>query len=232
MPHRFAVNTCAQANTFPFLDPCRMMSLFGGVDLERYEFESAPERRLSWVARISPEKGLLDAFAVADATGMPLDICGKLQSAAYLDACRAQYPRVAFEYHGFLSQVELHRVVRKTQAMLMTPQWIEAFGNTCIEAMACGTPVIAYNHGGPSELIEDGVSGFLTPPGDVQGMIGAVRKLETLDRTRTRARAAEFSMERFAQRYEMFVERVITGQPAEVPWEVQASHPYITSGRP
>jgi UDP-glucose:tetrahydrobiopterin glucosyltransferase len=52
MPHRFAVNTCAQANTFPFLDPCRMMSLYGGVDLNTYAFEPNPENRLSWVARL------------------------------------------------------------------------------------------------------------------------------------------------------------------------------------
>jgi UDP-glucose:tetrahydrobiopterin glucosyltransferase len=228
MPHRFAVNTCAQANTFPFLDPCRMMSLYGGVDLNAYVFAPAAEARLSWVARISPEKGLIDAFAVADATRMPLDVCGKLQSQAYFDECRERYPNVDVTYHGFLDQMALHRVVRRTKAMLMTPHWIEAFGNTCIEALAGGTPVIAYNYGGPSELIEDGISGFLTPPRDIAAMADAVHKLDRLDRAAARRRGEQFSMERLAQRYEYFIERVINGtEKDELPWEWQASHPFV-----
>jgi UDP-glucose:tetrahydrobiopterin glucosyltransferase len=227
-PHRFAVNTCAQANTFQFIDPCRMMSLYGGVDLDAYVYTPQAEPRLSWVARISPEKGLVDAFAVAAATGMPLDVCGKLQSPAYLDECKERYPKVDFTYHGFLDQMALHRIVRCTKAMLMTPHWIEAFGNTCIEALAGGTPVIAYNYGGPSELIEEGVSGFLVPPRDAAAMADAVRRLDTLDRANARKRGEQFSMQRFAERYEHFIERVITGSANdELPWEWQASHPFV-----
>jgi UDP-glucose:tetrahydrobiopterin glucosyltransferase len=171
---------------------------------------------------------LIDAFAVAEKTGMPLDIVGKLQSPAYFDECRAAYPGVDVVYHGFVSQLEVHKIVRRTRAMLMTPRWIEAFGNTCIEALAGGTPVIAFNHGGPSELIEDGVSGFLTPSGDVGAMADAVRRLDALERSAARARASQFSMERFASRYEKFIERVITGSPSDdLPWEWQASHPYL-----
>jgi UDP-glucose:tetrahydrobiopterin glucosyltransferase len=230
MPHRFAVNTCAQANTFSFVDPCRMMSLYGGVDLEAYVFNPQAERRLSWVARISPEKGLEDAFAAASRTKMPLDVCGKMQHQAYWDECVARYPDVDVTYHGFLTQAELHKVVRKTSAMLMPPHWIEAFGNTCIEALAGGTPVIAYNFGGPSEILVDGVSGFLTPPGSVDGLVDAINRLDTPNRADARARGEAFSMTRFAERYEHFIERVIEAHAAsDLPWEFQASHPFDQS---
>jgi len=226
-PHRFAVNTCAQALTFPFLDPCRMMSLYGGVDLTRYTFNPQPLDRLSWVARISPEKGLEDAFAVADKLGLPLDVCGKMQHPEYWEACRARYPNVDVTYHGFLPQSELHKVVRNTRAMLMTPHWVEAFGNTCIEALAGGTPVIAYNEGGPAELIQDGVSGYLVPPRDVDALAEAVQRVDQLNRQNARRRAEQFSLERFADRYEYFIERVICAHPDDpLDWELQASHPH------
>lgn len=224
-PNHFAVNTCAQAATFPFIDPCRMMSLYGGIDLDRYTFQPTPQNRISWVARISPEKGLEDAFAVAQRLNLPLDVCGKMQYKDYWEDCVARYPGVDVTYHGFLSQAELHQVVRRSKAMLMTPHWIEAFGNTCIEAMAGGTPVIAYNEGGPSELVQDGVSGFLVPPRDITALVEAVRRVDQLDRRNVRKRAELFSLERFADRYERFIEHVIFGRPdVAVEWELQASH--------
>jgi len=226
-PNHFAVNTCAQAATFPFIDPCRMMSLYGGIDLDKYTFNPAPQDRVSWVARISPEKGLEDAFAVSERLKIPLDVCGKMQYPSYWDDCAARFPGADVTYHGFLSQGELHKVVRNTQAMLMTPHWIEAFGNTCIEAMAGGTPVIAYNEGGPSELVQDGLSGFLVPPRDVDALTGAVRKVGALDRRNARRRAEEFSLDRLADRWEHFFERVICGDcDTPVEWELQASHPH------
>jgi UDP-glucose:tetrahydrobiopterin glucosyltransferase len=208
-PNHFAVNTCAQAATFPFIDPCRMMSLFGGVDLDKYSFNETPANRLSWVARISPEKGLEDAFAVAQRLKLPLDVIGKMQHKGYWDDCVSRFPDVDVTYHGFLSQHDLHLVVRNTKAMLMTPHWIEAFGNTCIEALACGTPVVAYNSGGPSELIEDGKSGYLADNLNVDALTEAVSKVDRLDRREARKRAGEFSLERMADRYERFIEHVI-----------------------
>ena len=75
--------------------------------------------------------------------------------------------------------------------------------------------------------MQDGVSGFLTPPRDVDALTEAVRNVGRLDRCNARRRAEEFSLDRFADRYELFIERVICGDcNAPVEWELQASHPH------
>ena len=73
--------------------------------------------------------------------------------------------------------------------LLMTPKWVEAFGNVAIEAMACGVPVIAYRRGGPAEIVVDGETGFLVEPDDVDGMVAAVGRIDEIDRARAAARS-------------------------------------------
>ena len=62
----------------------------------------------------------------------------------------------------------------------MTPRWVEAFGNVVIESLACGVPVIAYDRGGPSEIIEDGKTGWLVEPDSVSGLVEAMAKLDKI----------------------------------------------------
>ncbi|MDX1920940.1 MAG: glycosyltransferase [Candidatus Caenarcaniphilales bacterium] len=198
-PSRLAVNTLAQGETFGFGK--EVVPLYGGINVHDYEFNLYPQRRLSWVARISPEKGLEDAFEVSQFLGLPLDICGKMQDTAYFESIINKYPKAEFVYHGFKSQAEVAEIVKNSMAMLMTPHWVEAFGNTCIEAMACGTPVIAYNQGGPSEIINDGLNGFLVETKNTKDLIAAVEKAQTLNRFNARLRAFDFTLEKMAERY-------------------------------
>jgi len=115
-------------------------------------------------------------------------------------------------YHGFLGQEELQRRYADARVMLVTPRWIEAFGNTVIESMACGTPVVAYDRGGPSEIAEQGRSGILVPQeAGVQGLVEGVREAAGLDRRVPRARAEEFSFVRMADRFEAWVESASGG---------------------
>lgn len=208
-PQRFAVNARAQATTFSFMNPYRVMSLYGGLDLSKYHYNPSPANRLSWVARISPEKGLEDAFAVAQRLNMPLDVCGKMQYQSYWDDVVARYPDVDVTYHGFLNQYDLHLVVGNTKAMLMTHHWIEAFGNTCMEALACGTPVITYDVGGPTEMVEDGVSGYLVPHKNVDALVDAVRRVDQLSRKEVRMRGETFTLDCMAERYERWIQRIL-----------------------
>jgi UDP-glucose:tetrahydrobiopterin glucosyltransferase len=115
---------------------------------------------------------------------------------------------VEIAYQGFLAPAELQRQYAGARAMLVTPHWIEAFGNTVIESMACGTPVVAFDRGGPAEIIEHGRSGILVPQGDVDGLVRGVQAAMRLDRRVVRARAQEFTFARMADRLERWVEAV------------------------
>lgn len=205
---RLAMYTSAQARTFPFLDAGQVQFLYGGVDTAVFRYSVEPRDRLCWAARISPEKGLEDAIAAARALGMPLDICGKIQNQAYWDmVMRDAGPDVV--YHGFLGAADLQRRFANARAALVTPRWIEAFGNTVIESMACGTPVVAYDRGGPAEIIEQGVSGILVAPeAGVDGLVQGVREAVQLDRRMVRARAEQFSFGGMADRLEEWIESV------------------------
>jgi UDP-glucose:tetrahydrobiopterin glucosyltransferase len=205
---KLAMYTGAQTRTYPFLESGRVRLLYGGVDTAVFQYNSQPRNRLCWAGRISPEKGLEDAIAVARALDMPLDVCGKIQDDAYWQAVmRGAGAQV--RYHGFLGPAELQRRYADARATLVTPHWIEAFGNTVIESLACGTPVVAYHRGGPAEIVEHGRSGILVPQeAGVQALVEGVREAVSLDRLAVRARAEEFSFARMADRFEAWIESV------------------------
>ncbi len=208
---KLAMYTGAQVRTFPFLEGERVRLLYGGVDTAVFQYNSQPRDRLCWAGRISPEKGLEDAIAVARALGTPLDICGKIQDEAYWRAVMRDAGEQVV-YRGFLGPVELQRRYAGASATLVTPRWIEAFGNTVIESLACGTPVVAYDRGGPAEIVEHGRSGILVPQeAGVEGLVAGVRAAAGLDRRVVRARADEFSFVRMADRFEAWVESVCGG---------------------
>jgi UDP-glucose:tetrahydrobiopterin glucosyltransferase len=204
-----ALYTGVQARTYPFLESERIHLLYGGVDTAVFQFNAQPGDRLCWAGRISPEKGLEDAIAVARALDMPLDVCGKIQDEGYWRAVMHD-AGAGVLYHGFLGPVELQRCYANARATLVTPRWIEAFGNTVIESMACGTPVVAYDRGGPAEIVEHGRSGILVPREEgVAALAEGVRAAVRLDRRVVRARAGEFSFIRMTDRFEGWMESVL-----------------------
>jgi UDP-glucose:tetrahydrobiopterin glucosyltransferase len=208
---KLAMYTGAQVRTYPFLEGGQIHLLYGGVDTAVFGYNKQPQERLCWAGRISPEKGLEDAIAAARALAMPLDVCGKIQDDAYWRTVMRDAGTQVI-YHGFLGPLELQRRYAAARATLVTPRWIEAFGNTVIESMACGTPVVAYDRGGPAEIVEHGKSGILVPrERGVQGLVEGVRAAVRLDRRAVRARAEGYSFVRMADRFEEWVELVVGG---------------------
>ncbi len=203
---RLGFYTQTQADTFRQLRISKANLLPGAVDTCRFPFSSAGENRLCWAARISREKGLGDAVDVAWRARLPLDICGKLQDPSYRDEIVSRYPDASLTWHGMLPHIELARVMGKAAAMLVTPKWTEAFGLTTIEALACGTPVVAYARGGPAEIVEDGKSGFLIEPDDTDALLHAISKVSELDRANARARAEQFTVGNLASHFERWIE--------------------------
>ncbi|MGF1487724.1 MAG: glycosyltransferase family 4 protein [Prochloraceae cyanobacterium] len=186
-PGSIGVYTKSQAETFPFANACKILS--SAVDLSLYSFVSSPGDSLVWLGRIAPEKALEDAVEAAKITGIPLKIFGKIQDEAYWQKIQADFPDAPFEYGGFLSTSQLQQELGQCRALLMTPRWIEAFGNVAIESLACGVPVISYHRGGPAEIVRDGKTGFLVEPDSVVGLVEAIEKIDKIYRSACRKQA-------------------------------------------
>jgi len=203
-PGAVAMHSRAQAATFPFGDRVRVLG--NGIDIGHYVFVPQPEPRLAWVGRISPEKGLADAFAVAEAVGLPLHVWGLMEHERVWKEAAAAHHGARAVYEGFLSTETLQAGLGRCLALLVTPRWVEAFGNVAMEALACGVPVVAYARGGPAEIVADGETGFLVPPDDVAAMAAAVRRIGEIDRAACRKRAErEYSLDALAGRVEAWL---------------------------
>ncbi|MBW4442124.1 MAG: glycosyltransferase family 4 protein [Plectolyngbya sp. WJT66-NPBG17] len=210
-PTTIAVHSLAQAETFSFRDRC--FNLKNGFDLSQYQFNPTSKNHLAWVGRIAPEKGLEDAVAAVQKVRIPLKIWGVIQDESYWNHIQTNYPNAPIEYCGFLSTQDLQQALGEARALLMTPHWIEAFGNVAIEALACGVPVIAYRRGGPAEIVQDGKTGWLVEPDHVDGLVEAISKLDQIDRTNCRLDAErEYSLEAMGDRLEIWLDRIVLSQ--------------------
>jgi UDP-glucose:tetrahydrobiopterin glucosyltransferase len=214
-PGTVGVCTQAQADTLPWPDLYRIIG--SAVDLALYDFCPTPTEKLAWMGRISPEKGLEDAIAAAELTQTPLMILGKLEDEHYWQQLCDRYPDAPFQHLGFLNTHDMQAAMRCCRALLMTPKWVEAFGNVAIEALACGVPVIAYRRGGPVEIVREGETGWLVEPDNVDGLVAAISRIDELDRSACRRQVeAEFSLEVLAVRYEAWF-RDILATPSRSP---------------
>lgn len=213
-PGTIGVYTEAQAATFPFASECKCLG--SGIDLSLYQFCPQPDFQLAWLGRIAPEKGLEDAVAAAKITGIPLKIMGKIQDESYWQKICIDYPQAPVEYLGFLTTAQMQEQVGRCRALLMTPRWVEAFGNVAIEALACGVPVISYRRGGPGEIVRDGQTGFLVEPDSVDGLVSAIARLDEINRHACRQQAeAEYSLEALGSRFEHWFKSILDSKLAK-----------------
>ena len=165
---------------------------------------------LGAVGRISPEKGLEDVAALSEQTGWPVKVWGFMQDPEYWRRVLADHPGSRLEYCGFLSTAELQEAIGGCTALVMTPKWVEAFGLVAVEAMATGVPVVAYDRGGPAEIVVDGETGFVVPADDVEALAEALGRVDAIDRLRCRQRVdEEYSTEAFAHRFEAWLLDVV-----------------------
>ena len=200
-PQRLAFHTATQAADFNLPGAPRLLA--NGFDFQLYGFQPEPQPLLGWVGRIAPEKGLEDAARAAAAWGWPLAVWGLRENSAYAQAVEAAVPPGTIQWRGFLPTQLLQAELGQCAALLNTPKWNEAFGNVVVEAMACGVPVLAYRRGGPAELVDPGISGYLVEPDSPEALVACLPQVLALDRARCRDMALQrFSQEAFAQRLE------------------------------
>ena len=209
-PGRLAVHSKAQADTFD--DPSIFQVLGNGIVTERYDLQISlwPQAALGFVGRLSPEKGLEDVAELSSRTGRPVRVWGVLQDEEYWNRVVADHPDARLEYQGFVPTDQLQAELGECAALVMTPKWVEAFGNVAVEAMATGVPVITYGRGGPAEIVVDGVTGFVTAPDDIDALAVAVGRIDEIDRRRCRERVdAEYSTAAMARRVTGWLDEVL-----------------------
>ena len=167
----------------------------------------------AFLGRIAPEKGIDRAIRIAQHCGVPLKIAAKVDSADrdyYQEKIRPLIRAANAEFIGEISDSEKSAFLSGAIALLVPIDWPEPFGLVMIEAMACGTPVIAYNRGSVPEIVEDGLTGFIVE--DEIGAIGAVDRLSQLPRDKIRERFEQrFTARRMAQDYLAVYHSLIEG---------------------
>jgi len=176
-----------------------------GLPRNLLRFNASPRRGyLAFLGRISPEKRPDRAIEIASRAGAKLKIAAKIDradQAYWSDVIRPMieaFPNV--EFVGEIREREKADFLGNADALLFPIDWPEPFGLVMIEAMACGTPVIAFRGGSTPEIIDDGVTGFLVS--DVAEAVGAVRRIGALNRVKARETfERRFTIERVAMDY-------------------------------
>src|SRR5271168_2558582 len=169
---------------------------------------------LAVLGRIAPEKGVDRAIKIAIRCGIPLKIAAKIDRADqdyYDEVMRPLMDHPLVEYIGEISDLEKSDFLSSAIGLLLPIDWPEPFGLVMIEAMACGVPVVAFNRGSVSEIVEDGVTGFVVE--DETSAAGAVRDVASLSRNAIRRRFEErFTARRMAEDYIHLYRKLIDGR--------------------
>lgn len=165
-------------------------NIYNGLDPKKYKFNLTPEDKFIWIARIDEVKGVYNAILAAEKLGVRLDIAGRVDEAK-LDFFNNQikpHLNKKIRYVGEINQKQKPEFFSSAKALLYPIEWEEPFGLVMIEAMACGTPVIAYNRGSVKEVVSEGISGYMVKPlgkekiNNIDGLVSAMKKIGNIDR--------------------------------------------------
>jgi len=179
------------------------------LDVDAWPFDETEGDYLLWVGRMNDDKGPQRAIAAARAAGLPLVVAGPVQTGQEEFFAREVEPHIdgdTVRYAGEVGGQDKHELYLRARALLMPIRWEEPFGMVMVEAMACGTPVIAFPEGSAPEVVIDGETGFVVE--DEEAMASAVGRLDEIDRGRCRESVRErFDVPKVVARYERVFDR-------------------------
>jgi len=180
-----------------------------GIELAEFGLEENPGDYLLFFGRIHPDKGTAEAIDIAERTGLPLVIAGIVQDRGYFE--QLVEPRLDGDRVSYVGPVGADRrggLLGGARALLHLVNFDEPFGFSVVEAMACGTPVIATRRGSMAEIIRQGENGFLVVT--QEEAVAAVEAASALDRAAVRASVEErFDAERMVDDYLGLYQRVV-----------------------
>jgi glycosyltransferase involved in cell wall biosynthesis len=165
--------------------------VYNGCDFDAYEPRYEPGEYLAFLGRLSPTKNPLDAIRIAKAVKMPIVLAGQPQNASEQAYFREHIEPLIdgdrVRWLGPVNHQQKSEFLSRAAALLFPIQWEEPFGLVMIEAMACGTPVIAHRRGSVEEVVEQGITGYHSQA--IDGMVELVEPALALDRRAVRERA-------------------------------------------
>ncbi|MCI0443868.1 glycosyltransferase family 4 protein [bacterium] len=186
-------------------------TVYHGLPTELYPFHEKSQPYLAFLGRISPEKGLDQAIEIAKKSNMALRIAAKVDEVDVDYFIRSAQPIMndpMIEFIGEIGEKDKAEFLGNATALLFPIVWPEPFGLVMIEAMSCGTPVIAYGNGSVPEIIRNGVNGYIVE--NQEQAVAAVQKITELDRRQCREDFIErFSVERMVSDYIELYEHIL-----------------------
>jgi glycosyltransferase involved in cell wall biosynthesis len=187
-----------------------------GLPADLLQPQAVQPSYLAFLGRISPEKRVDRAIRIAQRCGLPLKIAAKVDRADedyFNETIRPLLSTPGVEFIGEIGDDRKSEFLSGAIALLVPIDWPEPFGLVMIEALACGAPVIAFNRGSVSEIVEDGVTGFVVE--DETSAAGAVREVASLSRSAIRRQFEErFTARRMAEDYLLLYRKMIDGKRA------------------
>jgi glycosyltransferase involved in cell wall biosynthesis len=203
-------------------------TIYHGLPSSLYSFQEKSGQDLIFLGRISPEKGAHLAIRIAERAGRRLRIAAKVDTADreyFEQVIRPMIRSRNVEFIGEIGEGEKQEFLGDAAALLLPVTWPEPFGLVMIEALACGTPVIAYNAGSVPELIADGSTGFVVR--DEAAAVGAVNRIQEISRHNCRKEfERRFTATRMAHEY-LGIFRALSGDtsaPESTEGKIHAGH--------
>jgi len=186
-------------------------TIYHGLPIEQYQFNPDPEDYLLWLSKVTPDKGIADAIEVAKKTGQNLIVSGVIPK-EYQDffeyRIRPMIDGKQIQFVGAANFEKKIELFKKAKAFLYPIKRPEPFGLVVTEAMACGTPVLAYKAGAMAELIKDGKTGFLVD--SQEEMVEVVKKIDKIKRINCHRHVhKKFSLQKMINKYEALYHTIL-----------------------
>jgi glycosyltransferase involved in cell wall biosynthesis len=176
-------------------------NVYHGIDIESFTFNQTPEEYLLYFGRIHHDKGTFEAIQAAKKTNRKLVIAGIIQDKLYYENNVKPYiDGISVVYAGSVGPKERDKLLGNAYALLHPINFAEPFGLSIVEAMACGTPVLAFSKGSMPEIIENGYNGFIVS--DLEQMVDMIDEIRNIDRRDCRKTVEErFTQDRMVEEY-------------------------------
>lgn len=178
--------------------------------MKNYPFSNNPEDYLLFVGRIAPEKGLHIAIYIAEKLHKKLIIAAKLdeRNKEYFEKQIKDHLNKQISWIGEVTEKKRNQLMSKALCFLHPIEWEEPFGLTLIEAMACGTPVVAFGKGSIPEIVQHKKTGFVVA--SIEDMITAVKNIQIIDRNYCRNYVLnKFNVQQMTDQYEMIYQLIL-----------------------